>query len=225
MQYSYSIFCSEEKRNYMLILFAGMQRSASTWLYNVLRILIQESKSYDDSFQFGWVDDFVEISSGESRLIKVHNFSQALADKADYIFYSYRDLRDVLASLKRKFNNNPTAESAQNLVDSFNHWQEVAVYSMCYEHMLSNKLIEIVNIAKCLDITDVEPTLVLNQLKDLSFESKGTRNDVYHKENLFHKGHITNGKIGNWHNELADDFVEKLTNKHRDWFRANGYVV
>lgn len=215
----------KKESDYMLILSAGMQRSASTWLYNVLRILIQESKSYDASFQFGWIDDFVEISSCESKLIKVHNYSQALVDKADYIFYSFRDLRDVLASLKRKFNNNPTAEAARNLVDSYNHWQGVAVYSICYEHMLNNQLIEIANIAKCLNISDVEPTIVLNQLTELSFESKGTRNDVYHKENLFHKGHITNGKIGDWHNELAADFVEQLTKEHEDWFRVNGYVV
>ena len=91
--------------------------------------------------------------------------------------------------------------------------------------MLNNQLIEIANIAKCLNIPDVEPTLVLDQLKELSFESQGTRNNVYHKENLFHKGHITDGKIGNWHNELADDFVEQLTREHRDWFRETGYIV
>jgi len=209
----------------MLIISAGMNRSASTWLYNVIRLLIQESASYSNNFRVGWVDDVLEYVDYESVLLKVHQYDDELAKKADFIFYSYRDLRDVLASLKRKFNNNPTLERANLLVETDRLWRNQACYNMRYEDFLHSELEEIKCIASALDISDVEPKLILKKLELLSYDSKGSRNDLYHNDNLFHQGHITDGRIGSWDGELDIEFVKELVDKHKYWFESNSYSV
>jgi len=215
----------------MLILSAGMERSASTWLYNVIRFLIQKSEHFSGDISFGWIDDvssLVELSSkgnDSTLVVKVHQYNEELADKAHFIFYSYRDLRDVLASLKRKFNTEPTNGLAKSLIKKDKLWCDLANYSMRYENMLIDKTNEVENIARCLGINDVKAEVILAQLDELSYESNGQRNNVYNQDNLFHKGHITDGKVGSWQNELSVGFVAELTTQHKAWFVKNSYSV
>jgi hypothetical protein len=212
----------------VLILSAGMERSASTWLYNVIRFLIKESNHYSNDIKFGWIDDIspyidTMMVSKKSLVIKVHNYDEIIAEKSDLIFYSYRDLRDVLASLKRKFDTKPSFDLAESLIKRDQIWRDVANYSMRYENMLLDKENEIESIAYCLGINDVNPELVLSQINNLSYESSGQKNKIYHKDNLFHKGHITDGREGSWSKELSAEFVAELVINHKEWFNENNY--
>ena len=79
-------------RSVHLILSAGMPRSGSTWLYNVIRLLISNSPQSVENFISGWVNDFDNVydlkkaSYDKYILIKIHNYDEALVNQADYIF-------------------------------------------------------------------------------------------------------------------------------------------
>ncbi|MEM9155856.1 MAG: hypothetical protein AAGB13_12620, partial [Cyanobacteria bacterium P01_F01_bin.33] len=83
-----------------VILCAGMKRSGSTWLYNVLRVLLQEHTTYQ--VYGAWVSDYDAKNLAPIHLIKVHGFNSQLLDYSDLVFTSRRDIRDVIASLIRK---------------------------------------------------------------------------------------------------------------------------
>ena len=81
-----------------LILAAGMQRSASAWLYNAARLLLTSSPSVAEQFSCGWIGDWEQIPKKNYMLIKVHDFNKSLAGQSKCILYSFRDIRDVIAS-------------------------------------------------------------------------------------------------------------------------------
>ncbi len=209
----------------MLVLSAGMQRSASTWLYNVIRLLIIESNEYDDNFICGWIDDVHRSSDYNSLLIKLHTFDQSLASNANLIFYCYRDLRDVLASSNRKFGTTPTINQADSIIQQYYLWQDASSYTMRYENMILNPLLEIQNIANTLNIKDVDLKQVQSRLLLLSYSSEGEKTDSYNKSNLLHNGHITDGRPSSWHNELNTELSELIYLKHESWFKENNYTL
>src|SRR5210317_631864 len=100
-----------------LILAAGMQRSASTWLYNAARLVLTSSPSVAEKFSCGWIGDWQQIPKQNYMLIKIHEFNKSLADQSKYILYSFRDIRDVIASGMRKFGWIPSLEVADNLIN------------------------------------------------------------------------------------------------------------
>ncbi len=208
----------------MLILSAGMQRSASTWLYNVIRLLVNASNEYDDNFNSGWIDDVHQFADTGPLLNKLHAYDQALAAKADLIFYSFRDLRDVLASSKRKFNTNPTIEQADGIIQQYYLWKDVSSYTMCYENMIVNPLLEITNIAQILNIFDVNLHQIQSNLQSLSYNTEGAKTDNYNKHNLYHNGHLTDGRQSSWHNELNEDLSRQVFQKYKNWFTVNNYT-
>ena len=96
-----------------IILSAGMPRSGSTWLYNAARLLLISSSSVGNNLSSGWIEDLGTLSKKEVMLIKIHDLPKFLSKKSQIILYSYRDLRDALASSKRKFGNEPSMDKAK----------------------------------------------------------------------------------------------------------------
>ena len=107
-----------------------MQRSGSTWLYNPVRLLLCSNAVIESDFCCGWLDDQAHLSEARYRLLKVHEFDGDLAEKSNRIFYSYRDIRDVVASSKRKFNYEPSIGMVDHLIATHARWEVVADYVM-----------------------------------------------------------------------------------------------
>lgn len=99
-----------------LILAASMPRSASTWLYNVARLLIARLPEAKDQFSCGWVGDWQAIPKKPYMPIKIHDYHQGFADASRLVLYSYRDIRDALASVKRKFDRQPSLALADHWI-------------------------------------------------------------------------------------------------------------
>lgn len=96
------------------VLCAGMTRSASTWLYNAARLLV--SHSVDTDISYGWINDFKHLPPRYNAVIKLHKYEPELVRNSTHILYSYRDIRDVLASMKRVWNKEPSIETADQLL-------------------------------------------------------------------------------------------------------------
>lgn len=208
----------------LLILSAGMPRSGSTWLYNVIRILITDSGLYSNRIRPGWVEDLAEENQFSDALVKLHEYDKKLAAKADFIFYSFRDIRDALASAKRKFGRQPTLEHVDFLVEEHSKWILIAQYSMKYEDMLTSPQLIINAVATILGIKDYSVEALMEELNSLSYQSYGERNGTYNSLNLFHKDHITSGKISDYQDELSSSLVQQINDRHQVWFEDNGYL-
>lgn len=175
----------------VLILAAGMPRSASTWLYNAARLLLCSSPETARNFSCGWVGDLRTIPKKRSMLIKLHEFDSGLVTQSTKILYSSRDIQKALASSQRKFGNAPTQERANYFARQEEQWTEVADFVMRYETMLSNKTDVIERLAQTLSVQDYDSKAITRELEQLDYTSEGPKNRTYHKVNLFHRGHRT----------------------------------
>jgi hypothetical protein len=211
--------------NSALILATGMRRSASTWLYNAARLLLCSSPAVSQSFNCGWIGDWNNLQKKKFMLIKAHDYDQRLVDDSNFILYSYRDLRDAIASGFRKFGWAPTIEVADEMVRQHELWMDSADFVMRYESMLLEKEDTVTRLARALDIHDVEPAGIVRTIEELNYLNQGTKNDLYHYTNLYHRGHITDGRHGSWKNVLDENYVKAITEKHRGWFEKHGYSL
>jgi len=100
-----------------LIVSAGMPRSGSTLLFNILReILVIKWKTRLSS---GWEGDFISIPKGSAYLIKTHTLSHFYRWRARYCFYTYRDVRVAAVSVLRKFGQQITLESIRSMIRQY----------------------------------------------------------------------------------------------------------
>jgi hypothetical protein len=206
-----------------LILSAGMPRSGSTWLYNAMRIILKSDIGID--LGAGWIQDIEKFKDHETILLKLHGYIPNLASKATFVAYSYRDLRDVMASIKRKFNTSPSMAIARQYLEDDAKWRQCALFAMKYEDMMDEPQNVDENLQKALGIYWFESASICHEIGTLNYSSSEDKNDVYNNENLLHAGHITNGKHGSWKGELDPEFVLELETEFSSWLTENGYTV
>jgi len=175
----------------VVILAAGMPRSASTWLYNAARLLLCSSPETTKNFSCGWIGDLKTIPKKRFMLIKLHGFDSGLVNQATKVLYSSRNIPDALASSQRKFGNVPTRERADCFAQQEEQWTEIADFVMRYEVMLSNKTDIIERLAETLDIQNYDSEAIIIELEQLDYTNEGPKNRTYHQVNLFHRGHRT----------------------------------
>ncbi|CAD5951812.1 hypothetical protein PCC9214_02603 [Planktothrix tepida] len=210
-----------------LIVASGMMRSGSTWLYNATRLVLSSSPTIKNNLTCGWSGDwkYKKIPEKEYTLIKIHDFVQSIADQATLIVYSYRDIRDAMASNWRAFGDSPTVEFADYLIQMHEQWINVADLVVPYHRILTGKNSIIEELAQLCAVGSVNASAIVDEIDNLSYESEGDRDEVHHKTNLFHSNHITDGRNGYWVNYLDPDLVQQIEMKYRDWFEKYGYAA
>ncbi len=208
-----------------LVLSAGMPRSGSTWLYNAVRLLLAH-RDGSACWQCGWIDDLAEAPPAARRLVKLHLFEPTLVARASYVVWSYRDLRDAVASRFRMFGTPPTLALADQLVDQHARWSAVAQHTLRYESMLRDPTAALAALAAAIGVP-VQPAdldAVRQQLDQA--RNDGHVGDVpYDATTLMHKGHITDGRPRSWRSGLSANLAREITERHADWLQAHGYDV
>lgn len=210
-----------------LFVASGMMRSGSTWLYNATRLVLSSSPTIKNNFSCGWSGDwkYKKIPEKEYTLIKIHDFNEMIVKQAHLIVYSYRDIRDVLASNLRTFTTPPTIESADSLIQTHEKWINVADLVVPYDRILNQKNTVIEELARCCEVDSVDASAIVEEINNLSYESEGERDDIHHKTNLFHSNHISDGSNGYWVNYLEKNLVEQIERKYRDWLEKYEYPI
>ena len=206
-----------------LILAAGMPRSASTWLFNAARILL--SDAIGEEFSCGWIGDLNRIPQKNCMLIKLHEYDHLLVQQSRYIMYSFRDIRDAIASNYRKFGEIPCMEEADYLIYQYEKWASVADFIMRYESMITDKISIIKKLGEDLEIYQFSPEEIIQRIKELSYENEGEKNIKYHRVNLYHPGHITDGRYGSWNGFIDPELIKKIEIKYKHWFVKCGYPL
>lgn len=202
-----------------------MHRSGSTLIYNLLRLTITELVRDGSSFSYGWVEDLRGSPRAAYTLIKLHAYEQELVDDASLIVYSYRDVRDAVASQQRKFGAEPTLVLADSYIEQYRQWENVAEIRVQYEALDGNRRREIVReVAGYLGSDAIDPDAVLTRLDRLS-SGIPQNGHQYDPVTLFHPNHITDGRSGTWQSQLDTKLIAAIERKHGNWLSAHGYEL
>ncbi|NET62207.1 MAG: sulfotransferase domain-containing protein [Symploca sp. SIO2E6] len=209
-----------------------MPRSASTWSFNVCRLILKAtSKPYTSGYvgEGQAVDDYIQATSSSNKdiLLKTHtpgNFALRMiqSQRAKNI-YTYRDPRDVLCS--RLSFEQITYDLA--LTGTFGNLTMLDWYQqngdtlfIGFDQITSNPITEIRKIANYLEVdlnestyeNICEETSLENNLKIAKSIKKITSEQVFQagshtidRTTLLHTNHIAQAKTGRWQEELSPE--------------------
>ena len=211
----------------MLILCTGMLRSASTWSYNVCRLLLE---AQDMEFKGGFVgegqevDDFIEQYGLDHQhlLLKSHKPGpksiQYITDGKAYSIYTYRDPRDSLCS-GMQFSgvdfSSLLIDGVRNL-HALNFYQDKSLF-VRFDHVKIHPIQEIERISRYLGFAfessvyeKIAAATSLERSKKVILDLKSSQRDevfqvgthTIDRKTLLHSNHIGSAKIGRWQDDL-----------------------
>lgn len=225
--------CAEEiaiatkKTGQRLVVAAGMSRSASTWQFNALRLLLESSGESVYSF---WIEDWDPEKARQARilLVKIHQISPALADAAWRSFTCHRDLRDVAVSsadLARADGYDvDTVALIREIREAHEFWARESVLDAPYERIVTDPESVLKRIAAWIGtpITEVKAQHLcqaLTSLSDGEVPPGGPHNPV----TLLHQQHIFDGRPGRYRGALDDAVERRITEENGAWMSQHGY--
>jgi len=222
----------------------GMQRSGSTLLYNIMKLLIMEKHFRADTFS-GTEKQYQEALKSKEPFVarKIHEYTLLLKRRIENgytkAFYTHRNLLDVLASYKQKgwiakeeeiFERQIIEELVFTAL-SFKKLKNINL--IAYNDLYFNKIEVIRKVAKIINVelSDVALQRIDNETSlekskaIIKNEQLVTTMDktVLNTRTGLHKNHINNPKPNKWEAVLTPDFVatinkHKLFNLYRDEF-------
>jgi hypothetical protein len=150
----------------MNILVAGIPRSGSLRLFNILRLGLQQVYP-KDQIHFGYEKKFVPNPNKQVNLNKMHDCLDDKRDWADFVFTTRRDLRYILASgmdfgmLKRNLSEYEIVDFLNDVVEKHTYWSVSTDFEIPYEKFEDNKKEFISNIFSILGLMiDVDQILM-----------------------------------------------------------------
>lgn len=208
-----------------LILCAGMPRSGSTWLYNALRSLLSLGRR---KFYACWIEDFVPANVGDADtvLLKVHHPDPPLALRADSVFSSHRDVRDVAASgvsMGWASDVGSIVQFARTAVACHSFWAERAELDVSYEDIVNEPGKTIHGIASRLNI-EIDDERLDQIVSELS-AAEGPREGSYDPVTLMHPNHRNDGRPQRWRNTLSEPVRAAIEAEYKNWLLGRGYRV
>jgi hypothetical protein len=119
----------------MNIIVAGLFKAGSTALYNIVRIMLEEAYGKETVYS-SYVEYFSENGMREHNLIKQHPYSEELKNLADLVFTTRRDLKEVVASLRRREGKDrwpDVRKACEFAIDCYSFWEPFSSYILIYE--------------------------------------------------------------------------------------------
>lgn len=211
-----------------LILTAGSPRSGSTWLYNAVRLICEQAGGRTLG---GWIGDLDVVGrSGacDDLVIKIHNADPKLARRANFVFSSHRDLRDIGASIREMGwakSDNGVMRQVAKVRRAHAFWSAEADLDVAYDAILKRPQKILRRLADILRVpVDDEALERINvELKGLSAES-GRMTAQHDAVNLMHDGHRKDGRAGSWRERMTEELAARIVAEHGDWLRTYGYL-
>jgi len=214
-----------------IILCAGMARSGSTWLVNAARLLL--SNSYKDTSVF-WIEDFspkkflFKLRPAKILLLKVHGYDKIIVKHSYLVLYSIRDIRDVVASRHRMWGYDWEAaikDAKMDITSIYPKYKSDADYIMRYEEMITFSEKVLSELAKCLKVSSYDCNYILSEIDKMNYFSSNNVTEMYNRENLLHKHHITDGRYGSWKDTIPEAYIKLIEDNFSEWLRQNNYPI
>ncbi len=230
-----------------LIIVAGLPRSGSTLLYNIVAQILEKKSigvnlGYIDTKEvdsFLWLLEDVSVNG----LIKVHAWNplfQKFIDDGAFILFSFRDLRDSSASAMQKGfianQNNQIVDFIHQNVKMSHFWEQAKnLLLVKYEEMAFNVPVLIQDIANLLDINvNAKEANDIAKVVDYEGASKIIRDMddtvslkngaiVFDAKTQLHTNHLAGGSIGKYNELFSTSQISEIEKISYRWLRSHGY--
>lgn len=237
----------------MIVIANGMLRSGSTLQYNIAASVLETTRLVKRS---GFMGGFAERDVRETldslkaahfwAIVKTHEppLERAFYDSNVRVLFSYRDVRDIAASIRKKWGYpfERILSDIDAMIEIERQFDEIPnvltqPYELLYENLpeatmqLSaffgvelppNALETIVNqnsIAPDGRVTAARPGLI----KSLS---RLFGREVHDRRTLLHGDHISEsrGRAGDWQSQFSPDEVDTLSDRYANWLLSHAYL-
>lgn len=210
--------------DFPMIVIAGMRHSGSTALFNIVRLSLEKVKA-DFTSGYSESKDFQKqvLDSKKLRLVKIHEFRDDVAMANGFVITTRRDLRDTVASAKRRAF--PMLERIGGEIEyaKYNRllhdiWVPLSDYVFEYEKFMSDPVSVIKQIILLLGIDHVSAEEIYELVIHLPFDQYNTT--------LLSPDHITDSeRTRTYSDTLGINVVEKINSDHSTWLDRYGYSV
>lgn len=117
-----------------LIVVGGMKRSGTTWMYNTIRVALDQAGE-----RFTVSGSLAEAKTLRGTvLLKSHWYQPSVARMARLVFTSERNVLEVYESLTHLWGRPPTGAEMAKIVEHWRRWDQSADYRMRYGHLAKN---------------------------------------------------------------------------------------
>ena len=204
------------------IVCAGLRRSGSTWLFNAVRLILEQT---GESVYGCFVDRYKSENLSPIHVVKTHKYLDGLRKRARHTFMTYRDLRDIAASAVRmRLTKNSAPDIGRYLralvAEEYNPWSPHADLQIPYEDMLDRGPLYLRQISELLAVK-IDPQKVYHQLE--AIRTPPTTERTYDKTTLLWPNHITDGRPGSYRDTLSPEVVTFINTKFGPWLESHGY--
>jgi hypothetical protein len=233
---------------------AGMLRSGSTFQYQVVCHMVEAELAGKRLGFFGidCLHDFrEEVLDNRWRVFKVHEphsiYTDLLGSGRAKCFYTYRDVRDVVYSLKHRLSIRfeESVDHVTAVVSTHDRFWRSQPNTLVqrYEDIVLDNVAMVNAIASHLDIgidgqraaeIAAEYSIGANRTRVQALLSKLTAdgidpcrrgpNEYFDKQFELHWNHIRTGAVGAWRHQASDAEAAHLNLMFGDWLQDNGYV-
>ena len=204
------------------IICAGLYRSGSTWLFNVVRAIFEFNNiEYQSGFGVYNNDSPVQI-------IKLHSFQPEILSGNVTTIMTVRDLRDIIASAIRKYGKlhineefclKKTFEFADEVLKCYYDWREHTDLFLKYENIVTDKKFVIQKISQTLkQPVDIEQ--IHEYVENLKMPTRGSDADT-----LLWANHITDGSIGSFKKTLNPHWISAIEEKYHQFIKDYKTII
>lgn len=212
----------KKKRKFVIVL-AGMRHCGSTALFNILRLLIKKSgfelfSCYSERVAFS------ELEQVESEivLIKTHEMRADIRAFANVVITSVRDLRDTVASAKRR--EFPILKKLGGAVEYadynraiYDDWAPISNYEFSYENFMDSPLESIIQVESILGLASDYAAEVCEEVMSLPTDK--------YEVTLLSSYHITDpDRKESYKTTLSEIECDIIEGRHGDWLSGLGYL-
>lgn len=202
-----------------VVVSAGMPRSGSTLLFNMLREIMETR--WGPALRSCWQARFSLVEPGEAYLVKMHVMPRFYRWRATHSFYSYRDIRTVAVSRIKKKGQALDISFFRKHIAQYELAKRHCDFCFSYEELTESRSATVERLADHLGIP-VQTEQVLSRLDALSLPPEGVR---FCDRTLLHPNHITNTGPEEWRVVLAPALQKEIREEFGWWFEECGYAI
>lgn len=237
----------------MDVICCGMYRACSTWQYEVIGHLIEWRRKGE---RLGYVEGSTydpKPGRGRFRVLKCHDahpkFTLAVAEGDALAVYSYRDLRDVVDSMRHKTGKSFEGLMGEGLVHRIlwndSYWMtRPGVLAQRYEDLVSDPTGGVRELARFLGISlsteeaeeiaeAYSPEANRRRAEAVRLEARSIGVDPddpaqvlrHDPETLLHGNHLRSGRVGGWREALSLEDQGMLARIVGPWLVSRGYEL
>lgn len=206
-----------------IMLIAGMRHSGSTALFNIVRIASHLSGLSVKGVYSEKITSVQELSdSCQILLIKTHEYRDDIADIGNFTFTTIRDLRDTVASAKRR--SFPILDKVGGVVEyaKYNRsihdvWSKNSDFIFEYEEFMKRPFQVIQKILAALDLD-------INLVDQIYEEVTSLPTDNYDLT-LLSDTHVTDPKRNlSYAISLNPGAINKIEKQHKTWLERHRFI-